>query len=189
MAQYTLKLSFDVLQVTQSLAYEFVLQDNSDYPMQDGGPLAGTFNFQAGDEISVEVIASIPASMDADTFVNEFAVANCTFVSIPARMIEFLSLFDQTSACTAINQVNADGKSNWAEVKSISPTPQGLRRFAIQSLKPLPVVTKEGQWQISGYLSVQLPPLGHVPTSGGVRHQLYFFDPESSTGDGIGFGP
>jgi len=190
MAQYTLKLSFDVLQVTQSLAYEFTLKDNSNYPMVDEGPLAGTFNFQQDDQIYVEVIASIPNSMDADMFIEAFEVTNCTFVSVPARMTEFLSLFDETSACTTINQKNAKDKDEWGAVTPIAPAqPGGLRRFSISSNNALPVATKKGQWQISGYLSVQLPPLGHVPISGDVRHQLYYFDPESSTGSGTGFGP
>lgn len=188
MPQYTLKLSFDIRQVTQSLAYEFVLdspENEEIYPLEDKGPLAGTFNFQENDQIFIEVIASVPETTSSQMFESVFAVSNCTFVSVPARMTEFLSLFDQASACTTINQ-----KGDWSGVTPIAPTPENeFRRFSIRSMNPLSVATKNGQWQISGYLSVQLPPLGKVPSPGGVRHQLYYFDPEGSSGNGGGFGP
>lgn len=188
MPQYTLKLSFDILQITQSLAYEFVLDSprgDELYPLEDKGALAGTFNFQQGDDIFVEVIATIPETMDAQMFEEIFAVSNCTFVSVPARMTEFLSLFDPTSACTTLNQ-----EGDWAGVSPIAPTPGNeFRRFSIRSNNPLSVATKNGQWQISGYLSVQLPPLEKIPSPGGVRHQLFYFDPEGSSGSGGGFRP
>jgi len=192
LAQYTLKLSFDLRQVTQSLSYEFVRgqdasgMDNNAYPMEDEGPLAGTFNFQQGDEIFVDVIATAPAGgNEREEVLNDFKVTNCTFVSVPARMTEFLSLFDQTSACAV---VDANG---WAPVRPIPPTAEDLAkkscRYMISNSEPLPVETKNGQWQISGYLSVQLPPLGHVPVLDGVRNQLFYFDPEGSTGSGGGW--
>jgi len=187
LAQYTLKLSFDLRQVTQSLAYEFVLgydgqgNDDNSYPMEHDGPLAGTFNFQQGDEIYVEVIATIPGNMEAETFLDDFAVTNCTLVSVPARMTEFLSLFNEKSACATV--------LDWGKVKPVPPrTGDNQRRFSTLSTVALPVVTKNGQWQISGYLSVQLPPRGDVPILDGTRNQLYFFDPEGSSGVG-GFGP
>lgn len=167
MAQYLLKLSFDERQVTQSLAYEFATngKSNKPYPIQDDGPLAGTFNFQKGDEIFVEVT----------TTTAEFVVSNCTLVSIPARMTEFLSLFDHASACTTLDE--------WHDVQH---APKGSK-FSRRSVKPLTVVTQNGQWQISGYLSVQLPANGQTPSEDGVRHQLYYFDPESSSGTGGGY--
>lgn len=187
MAQYTLKLSFDVRQVTQSLAYEVIRQNNSKYPMEDEGPLAGTFNFEPEDEIIVEVIATAPAgNNNKQAMLDDFSVSNCTLVSIPAHMQEFLSLFDETSACAAMSE-------NWGNVTAIPATAadekKNSRRYSITNSKALSVVTKNGQWQISGYLSVQLPPLGDVPVLKGKRNQLYFFDPEGSVGNGGGFGP
>ena len=182
MTQYTLKLSFDLRQVTQSLAYEFVLKDNSDYPMIGGGPLAGTFNFQQGDEIFVEVMAMSAANPDAPhttpkDVLKHFGVTNCTFVSVPARMTEHLSLFDETKACAPVG--------DWGPVENAS-TPQdkqkNILRLFTRSLEPLPVATKNGQWQISGYLSVELSPLAGAPYA-----QLYYFDPEGSAGDGGGW--
>jgi len=185
LATYTLKLSFDIRQVTQSLTYEFLLgeningSDSNNYPMEAGGPLAGTFNFQQNDEIFVEIIATAPEGES----MQDFAVKNCTFVSIPARMTEYLSLFDQTSACATV-----DG---WQSAKPIPPTPEdkakNSQRFSIMSAKALSVVTQNGQWQISGYLSVQLPPAKGIPSFNGARHQLYFFDPEGSAGSGGGW--
>ena len=186
MAQYILKLSFDVRQVTQTLAYEFVRQDNSEYPMEENGPLAGTFNFAPGDEITVDVIATAPAGQaQEEAMLNDFAVTNCTLVSVPAHMQEFLSLFDETSACAVAE--------NWGRTTIVPATAEdeqkGIRRYSIANREALPVVTKNGQWQISGYLSVQLPPLGDVPVLKGKRNQLYYFDPEGSVGKGGGFGP
>lgn len=184
MAQYTLKLSFDLRQVTQSLGYEFVLdqkanqQNKSNYPMVDSGPLAGTFNFQEGDEISVEVEASSAAhpngqGVPSKDVLNNFSVADCTFVSVPARMTDLLSLFDAKSACTPV-------EGGWKPIKEIPhPGGENLKRFSIRSNQPLKVNTKSGQWQISGYLSVELF------TDDGQSHvQLYFFDPEGSSGTG-----
>ena len=182
--QYTLKLNFDLRQVTQTLAYEFVLGQggSQDYPMKDDGPLAGTFHFQPGDEIFVEVIATAPVG-DGEAVMQDFKVSNCTFISVPAHMNEFLSLFNETSACAVMDD------EGWGAVNPLPGVDSTSRRFSISNDKPLPVVTKNGQWKISGYLSVQLPPLGNVPIREGVRNQLYFFDPEGSTGKGGGFGP
>jgi len=186
MAQYTLKLSFDIRQVTQSLAYEFVVGNdnqhdkNTAYPMIEGGPLAGTFNFQEKDELYVEVIATAPDNEDMQAF----AVTNCTFVSIPATMTEDLSLFDPMNACEIV--------PNWEAPEAYPATPKDMeeksKRLSIMSAQPLIVNSVNGQWQISGYLSVQLPPNPHTPP-GQNRYQLYFFDPEGSTGTGGGWGP
>jgi hypothetical protein len=132
----------------------------------------------------IEVIATAPAEEGA-AVLRDFAISNCTFVSVPARMTEFLSLFDETSACTAVE--------NFGKVQPIPPTledeKKDSRRYSITSRQPINVQTQNGQWQISGYLSVQLPPLGNVPELKGTRDQLYYFDPEGAVGTGGGFGP
>lgn len=171
MTQYILKLSFDERQVTQTLAYEFLIQGDPNfegkkrYQRENNGPLAGTFNFQEKDEIYIEVVTNTP----------DFVVTDCTLVSVPSRMTEFISLFDHKSACSTM--------SVWGEVQTSSDGDQFLTR----SEKPLTVVTQNGQWQISGYLSVQLPAGGETPSEDGIRHQLYYFDPESSSGTGGGW--
>jgi len=185
MTQYTLRLSFDLRQVTQTLAYKFILKDNSKYKPEGDGPLAGTFNFTLGDEICVQAVATAPK----DHVLNDdnFIITDCTFVSIPAHMTEFLSLFDKTSACSRINN------ENWNPVEpleaSAADIEKGILRYSRINEKLFKVVTKDGQWKISGYLSVQLPPLGDVPILDGLRNQLFYFDPEGSSGNGGGFGP
>lgn len=181
MAQYTLQLSFDLRQVTQSLAYKFV-RGKSDYPIISEGPLAGTFNFQENDEIFVKVIATSAASLDQsgvkpEDILKYFVVTNCTFVSVPARMTEKLSLFDPESACSTI----ADPKA-WGEIvtEDIGNNTLELSR---RTLEPWTVSTKNGQWKTSGYLSVLLTPEETEPFP-----ELYFFDPESSSGNGGGLG-
>jgi len=185
MTQYTLRLSFDLRQVTQTLAYKFILKDNSKYKPERDGPLAGTFNFSLGDEICVQVVATAPADQVLDD--NNFNITNCTFVSIPAHMTEFLSLFDETSACSHLSN------QNWSPVDALEASEtdieKGTRRYARTNENLFKVVTKDGQWKISGYLSVQLPPLGDVPVLNGLRNQLFYFDPEGSSGNGGGFGP
>lgn len=184
MTEYTLKLSFDLRQVTQSLAYEFVLGENSAYPVESGGPLAGTFNFQQGDEIFVEVIATsaanpnVPGTEPKDVL-KDFTVTNCTFVSIPAHMTELLSLFDPASACSTVDEWEPARPPQTPEDKQ-----KNLLQLCKRSVTPLAVTTKNGQWKISGYLSVELTSL-----DGKTYAQLYFFDPESSSGNGGGWNP
>ena len=183
MTEYTLKLSFDLRQVTQTLAYEFVQKDNSNYPVEKDGALAGTFNFQQGDKICVEVMATSAANPDEPgtrpkDVLKDFTVTNCTFVSIPAHMVEHLSLFDTANACSIVDE--------WEPIKPPQTSEDGknLRRLCKRSITPLTVVTKNGQWKISGYLSVELTTI-----NGNTRARLYFFDPEGSAGNGGGWNP
>lgn len=171
MTQYILKLSFDFHQITQTLAHEFLLVEDPNFagqrpyiPEKDG-PLAGTFNFRKNDEIYIEVV----------TNTHDFDVSNCTLVSVPARMTEFISMFDHKSACSTV--------MDWGMVQ---PSSYGSQ-FSRRSQTPLVVVTQNGQWQISGFLSVDLPAGGATPSEDGRRHQLYYFDPEGSTGTGAGW--
>jgi hypothetical protein len=184
MAQYTLRLSFDLRQVTQSLAYKFFLDDKFDYPMESGGPLAGTFNFQKGDDIFVEVSAISAANVEgkgvsAKDVLNDFVVTNCTFVSVPARMTEPLSLFNLSNACAAIS-----APADWGDISRQVDEQKNVQRLSRRSVKALAVVSENGQWQISGYLSAEL-----TSADDKTHPQLYFFDPESSTGTGGGYGP
>ena len=182
MTQYTLKLSFDLRQVTQSLAYEFVLKDNSTLALEGAGPLAGTFNFQEGDEICVQVVATSAAKPGkgetGKDILEGFEVTNCTFVSIPARMTEPLSLFNEDNGCAMTGEF--DSIEN---ISTLEDEQNNILRLSRICPDLLPVVTKNGQWKISGYLSV-----GLTPQNGKAHSQLYFFDPEGSTGGG-GFGP
>ena len=81
MTQYTLRLSFDLRQVTQSLGHEFLLPNNEDYPVENSGPLASTFNFQQGDEICVEVQVTSAAhtggGITPHDILETFKVTNC----------------------------------------------------------------------------------------------------------------
>lgn len=164
--------------MTQSLDYKFLLKDNSVLPMIDNGPLAGTFNFQPGDIVCVEVVASAPDDMKITD--KNFVVNNCTFISIPDNMSEFLSLFDKTSASSQV------GNQGWSPVTLLeandSDRKNKTKRYSRLNPQEFKVVTKAGQWKISGYLSVQLPPNGKAPTLDGLRNQLFYFDPESSAG-------
>lgn len=56
---------------------------------------------------------------------------------------------------------------------------RNIKRLRQRTCEPLAVVAKTGQWQLSGYLSIQLETAAKQSLS-----RLYFFDPESSTGPG-----
>ena len=189
MSQYTIKLKFDVRQVTQALEYEVVsgCGGTKAYPMDDVGRNAGTFNFQKGDEIFVQVIATAPAGNEEASHMMDdsvFNITNCTFVSIRAHEAANLSLFDDKSACHTVNE--------WEKAEAINPSSadkkKNCHRYSIMSSEGFTVMSENGQWKISGYLSVQLPPLESNTGSKDLRHQLYFFDPEGSSGNG-GLGP
>lgn len=185
MTQYTLKLTFDLRQVTQSLAYEFIADKQGEaYPIEIEGPLAGTFNFKKGDEINVKVEAMSAAHPDEPKvtpgdILESFVVNDCTFVSVRARMTQHLSLFHESNACATV--------ADWTPIKDES-TPddkqKNLRRLTRHSTEPLTVKSKNGQWEISGYLSTEL-----TRADGKSEAELYFFDPESSSGSGGGWGP
>lgn len=174
MTQYLLKLSFDQRQVTQSLNYEFLLKENSsDYPIVDEGPLAGTFNFKQGDEIIIEVVATSAAAGGNDVL-EAFNVVNCTFISIPTGTTDPLSMFDKSSACWTVN--------NWGPMVNYPVKGQNMRGLMRQSVEKQAIVSIEnGQWQISGFLSVEL-----TTAAGEQQARLFFFDPEGSTGNGGG---
>jgi len=182
LTHYTLKLSFDLRQVTQALAYDFVLaKDSTICHVERDGALAGTFNFQQNDELSVEVTAtSALYPKEPDTapkdILTDFTVTNCTFISIPAHMTGSLSMFNNANSSAAMGK-----KSKWGPISKNPDEEKNLQRLSRQSGKTLSVSAKNGQWKISGYLSVEL-----TSADGTIRPVLYFFDPESSTGNGGG---
>ncbi len=102
------------------------------------------------------------------------SVTDCTLISIPANMREPLSLFDPEDSTSYL--------AKWSDSHEIAPpTPpaKDTKYLQCESKKTLNVVSKEGQWKVSGYLSIVL-----TTADGKSFPQLYFFDPESSSGTG-----
>jgi len=169
---YTLVLSFDYNQISESLRYTVWQENNQRYPQQRVGRTAGTFNFTQGDRISVKVVGGYENGKDAPSTFN-FTVQNCTLVFIKAPQVVDLSLFDPDNAVANVNFNNSMEKFNW---------PNGdmpaYQAWAVTSTEQFSVTAQNGQWKLSGYLSVEI--------NGTTK--MFYFDPESSAGDGTGVG-
>ena len=173
---YILELSFDADQVTSSLQYRVISPKGDPIPQKTKGSMAGTFNFSYGDEIQVRVVVSAEAKSKSDPMPTlKVNVVNCTFVSIPSDFKEHLSLFDPVNACNTI--------SDWGLPEVVEDKSDNSVTVTIDELKSSRVTSQNGQWKISGYLSVLL---GREAEQ---EARLYFFDPEGSTGGGSGWGP
>lgn len=200
---YTLELSFDAAQITQSLRFAFYQDYDKGpklripYNMRKQGLFAGSFHFPQNAEINIVIVASVEHCKGELPL--ELNITNCTIVSIKPADVSIdlnnntleapkpddieppktqgLSLFDYHNACTAI--------SEWGLAQEVPPaeSPEGVKQVSVKALNPLIVRAGEGQWKMSGYLSA-LYNSGKGPV---VR--LFYFDPESSAGSGDDFGP
>ena len=168
---YVLKLCFAAEQVTESL--QFYFYEDSGVPCEQvaDGPLASTFNFKDGDTIKIKVMACAggnpyqPEPPKFDMRINDFSL-----VSIPEVGVEDISMFNPKNAVTNI--------SAW-EVSEPKISPEnGSVTIEATSSESLTVTAENGQWKISGYLSIS------QRLNGDKAHKLYYFDPESSAGNG-----
>ena len=166
---YTLILSFDINQVTQALNYEFTSKGKP-YKSKRMGPTAGTFNFEKGDTVDVKVIA-YEKKEKPDDLPFTFEIENCSLVSIKAPQVPELSMFDSHNAISTFGGwITADETPN---IDYIDDLFYAVEKTSSNSLE---VTAENGQWQISGYLSVTID---GTP-------KLFYFDPEGSTGTGLG---
>ena len=180
---HTLNLTFDIDQITKSLQYEFKseLMDGShkseDSPLQSIGTLAGTCLFNKGDDLSIEIKAIrtlLPMSKPSKSSprltlkVKDFTIL-CVSTLGPDRWCD-LSLFSKRKASKRVK--------DW----DTSENPSDNEAY-IRTLAPLPITAEDGQWQMSGYLSIQIKNGDKKSVT-----RLFYFDPESSAGSGAGFG-
>lgn len=90
MTDYILSLTFDLRQITQALQYEFCAMNGAICKKLEGGPLAGSFNFQEGDTIELQVTALSALREDKNNplsnILETIAVNDCTLLSIAGRM-------------------------------------------------------------------------------------------------------
>ena len=180
---YTLELSFDAAQLTQSLRYAFYQNYDAKNPkdrilcnMETQGKLAGTYNFQQGAEINIVIIASVEGKEGSKKAPSlELNITNCTIVSIEPPEAQGLSLFDAHNACTSISEWSLPEDMTRPENMKL------LRQVRVRALNPLIVTADKGQWKMSGYLSAL------YNTGVGPVARLFYFDPESSGGGGTGF--
>jgi len=168
MTLYTLALQFDVNQGTQSLQYHFSNPEVTD------GALAGTFNFNGPDnpknddtlQVSLKVTGNAADSPSV-------SVEDCTIVSVNNGKLgpSFLSPFSKKKAVSKVKILSFEEKVG----------PDGRVELFGLANKTLPVVADEGQWQISGYLSVV------IKLNGKPYNRIFTFDPEGSAGGGNTF--
>jgi len=180
---HTLHLSFDINQITKSLQYEFTskLKDGSHKevgsPFQSSGTLAGTCLFNMGDDLSIVITAkrtlltstkpSEPAA-SLSIKVKDFTIL-CVSTLGPDRWCD-LSLFAKRKASKRVKQ--------WR--KSKNPNPDEAH---IEILEPIPITAEDGQWEMSGFLSIEIKNGKKKSVT-----RLLYFDPEGSAGSGAGFG-
>jgi len=164
---FTLELTFDVDQVTKSLAYK--IKGKSGKPKPKRGRCAGTFSFNEGDELYVSVTANALLADMADISITNFTLASIPLLD-PGKY--YLSMFDQHRACIDI--------SHWDIPDRYQGNHPEDENITIKSLHPLPIAAPNGQWELSGYLSMLI----NKETYTAPKPRLFYFDPESSTGSG-----
>ncbi|WOR15282.1 hypothetical protein RYZ27_01205 [Hyphomonas sp. FCG-A18] len=165
---YTLNLAFDIDQVTRSLQYEFSSPEGS--PLHSEGRLAGTCHFDVGDRLKIALTAK---GNKKDKM--EITVTDMTLVSIctlrPGKYD--LSPFDPYNASVRATDWDAP----------VYTTKKKRTKAVTRALQPLYVTAPNGQWEMSGYLSVMIRKTddkGQIHTI----PRLFYFDPESSAGNG-----
>lgn len=178
---YFLELEFDIEQVTTALQYRFICSDKKDYKVKHKGALAGTFEFHPGDELCFRVIAhGNKHKQDKKNETLNVTINDLTLTSLARYQVKTkknydvnLSPFNYEKAC-----VNID---NWGPLKHTEDKEHYTT--TIESVNSLKFIKGDGQWQISGYLSVSF--IIH----GTELWRSFYFDPEGSVSSGIGLGP
>lgn len=178
---YFLELEFDIGQVTTSLQYRFICSDKKDYKVNNKGGLAGTFEFRAGDKLRTRVIAHANRSNHEgnpeglDLWINDFTLTSLARYQ-PMFGTDFdmnLSPFHRMKACVNIDKW---GRQKHSQDKAHSTV-------TIESNDTLEIISGDGLWEISGYLSVSFI------ANGKEIRRAFYFDPEGSVSSGVGLDP
>lgn len=166
--RYVLTLAFDVDQVTRALQYSIENEEGSPYRAE--GRCAGTLQLDEGTELILNV-QGYSRKKDAANFV----ITDCVLAFIPTLPVGTveLSMFDQHRATTHISEWGLPHKAK-EEDKNVIAT--------IPALHPLTVIAKNGQWEMSGYLSVLIEKQNKGETQ--TQSRLFYFDPEMTSGTG-----
>ncbi|MEP3890339.1 MAG: hypothetical protein ABJN69_07710 [Hellea sp.] len=178
---YVLELEFDIGQVTTALQSRFITPDKKTHNVNKKGSLAGTFEFRAGEKLRLRVIANAKAfNHEGKREDLNLKINDCTLTSLaryqPAIGRDFdmnLSPFNRLKACVNIGKW---GRSKPAHDKQ-------FKSETIESNDVLDIIKGDGQWEISGYLSVS------YNANGKTLWRSYYFDPEGSVSSGIGLDP
>lgn len=182
---YTLTLGFDLQQVSTALQFE--IRKDGLPTLQMVGPAAGAYKLSKGDQVVIEIIASFdPQTTSAEAI----SVQDLILVSMPANGAHQadLSPFVPTSAGLFLQGwiSQDDGKVDGPLRPPPSPNTAFIRfvlgQQGASGLIPAPllVTASEGQWQVSGYLSVLV---GETAASTPFS-RVYGFDPTVIVGTG-----
>ncbi|MDB2439034.1 hypothetical protein N9W89_09990 [Hellea sp.] len=166
---FTLVLCFDVVQNSQSLQYFLLNEEEASVNLTQKGATAGTYNFVKNDTLKFEIRVTNLLDKKGTGKVSDedIEIMDCTLVSIKPPTYPYLSLFNKFSAVQNIK------RKSWSHHKDkVYPNLCVFRSSTILKVK-----CTEGQWEISGYLSVKLAK---------DLARLYYFDPEGSAGGGLG---
>ncbi len=164
---FALELMFDVSQVTKALNYKFSGENGSIF--QESGLCAGCFHFGDGGILEITVTGIGRVTDDFSYKINNLTIASLPTSPIPAK---HLSPFDKKRACVSVDK--------WGPFKH---TDKDLTMISTRAAFPLKIAKSNGQWEISGYLSVTIKRRNKKGKM--VKEtRLFFFDPEGTTGSG-----
>ncbi len=170
---YTLELIIDVDQITRALHYRITGDRGS--PFQQAGPLAGTFHFNRGDEVTVCVKAISNAKDKAQISVTDFTLASIPTLAVTHSRNTYLSMFDPDNAVVSVSTWGLPETSEYERDNGVEEI-----ETAINALHKFKVTAPNGQWRMSGYLSMLIKKEDQAePTA-----CMFYFDPEGSTGSG-----
>lgn len=163
-----LSLSFDVEQVTSALHYQFRCNEKSIY--KSSGACAGTYHFMHDSEMEIEVTGSAAAADQMKYIIRDLTLVSVSTLSAGRGP---LSMFADDCACFQIRDWSPQMQQDNSE-RTFSTT---------RSKIMLKMPKKNGQWTISGYLSVVI----EKNDASGKRSsepRLFMFDPEGTMGTG-----
>lgn len=164
-----LTLMVDVTQVTKAMRYR-LNDDKGRSIFVDKGRCANTFHFPKGSELEFELVVTANASLDPTISVMDMTLTSISTLP-PGRC--GLSMFDPLSACQNIGEWSVSNQHRANDEITLTLT----------SGQKLAIVDENGQWQVSGFLSLLIK--SSAESEGTKEHaRLFHFDPESTTGTG-----
>ncbi len=187
---YTLKLAFDLAQISTALRFNIIYDNNHHPAMQKVGRAAGGYHFHPGDKVTIEITASFNPERYSPT---DISIQDLTLVCAPASNAHqpHLSPFDSESAGLMLKHwvgQNVEKEAGPMRPATVDPSPKFVvfkRDPATDASDPsgdLTVRPHDGQWQISGFLSVKVAATTHTAEF----CRVFEFDPSVMVGNGLG---
>lgn len=164
-----LSLSFDADQVTSALHYQFLCNGQPIY--KASGRCAGTYHFASDSEMAFQVTGSADTADEMKYTIRDLTLVSVSTLSAGRAP---LSMFADDCACFQIG--------DWSPLKQPQDMANRTSSTMLSGTK-LTMPKKNGQWTISGYLSVVI----EKNDDSGKRKteaRLFLFDPEGTMGTG-----